>query len=357
MIVWQDLRFAVRMLAKNPAFGVVAVGTLALGIGANTAIFTVTNAVLLRPLAYSDPGRLTVLSSTAVHDRSDTRGFSWGQYNLLHDRNHSFSGMSAVATEAFNVTGSDAEPEQDPAGRVSDDFFGLLGVRPRLGRGFLPEEDRAGGQAVAVISNSLWLRRLGGQPGALGENITLDGRSYKIIGILAPEFEFPLLGPKVDIWVPRVFEANYLTPKQVAAGAGYLTGVARLRPGVTQEQAEAEMAVLNREYQRDNPQKPDADPKRTVDAVLLRDRLVANVRTALLVLLGAVGLVLLIACANVASLLMARALGRRKEIAIRAALGAGRRSIVRQLLTESLVLSVVSGAVGLLLAWWATHAL
>ncbi len=358
MSLWQDARFAFRMLAKSPGFTIVAAVTLALGIGANTAIFTVANGVLLRPLRYRDPDRLLVISSTLISDRTQSRAFSWGQFNLLRDHNHSFSGMSAVCTEAFNLTGgAGGEPEQVPAARVSDDFFGLLGVRPRLGRAFLPEEDRAGGAAVALISHSLWIRRFAGQPAALGKNITLDARDYKIVGILPADFQFPFLGAKVDVWVPRVFEVNFLTPKQVAAGAGYLNAIARLRPGVTREQAEAELGVLNRQYQRDNPQKPDADPRRTMDAVPLQDRLVANVRVALLVLLGAVGFVLLIACANVASLLLSRALGRRKEIAIRRALGAGRGSIIRQLLTESLVLSVLSGAAGLALAAWGTSAL
>src|SRR5271165_2190384 len=356
MSLWQDVRFALRMLAKSPGFTIVAALTLALGIGANSAIFTVANAVLLRPLPYSDPDRLTVLASTYIGDRTQSRGFSWGQFTLLRDHNRSFTGMSAVCAEAFNVTGG-GEPEQVPAARVSDDFFGLLGVRPRYGRAFLPEDDRAGGPAVALISHSLWMRRFGGQPAALGQNITLDARDYKIAGILSPDFQFPFLGPKIDVWVPRPFEINFLTPKQVAAGAGFLNGIARLRPGVTREQAEAEMGVLNRQYQRDNPQKPDADPQRTIDAVLLRDVLVANVRIALLLLLGAVGFVLLIACANVANLLMSRALGRRKEIAIRTALGAARAGIIRQLLTESLALSTLSGAAGLLLAWWGTHAL
>src|SRR5271165_2577745 len=357
MSLWQDVRFALRMLAKSPGFTIVAALTLALGIGANSAIFTVANAVLLRPLPYSDPDRLTVLASTYIGDRTQSRGFSWGQFTLLRDHNRSFTGMSAVCAEAFNVTGGGGEPEQVPAARVSDDFFGLLGVRPRYGRAFLPEEDRAGGPAVALISHSLWMRRFGGQPAALGQNITLDARDYKIAGILSPDFQFPFLGPKIDVWVPRPFEINFLTPKQVTAGAGFLNGIARLRPGVTREQAEAEMGVLNRQYQRDNPQKPDADPQRTIDADLLRDRLVFNVRIALLVLLGAVGFVLLIVCANVASLMMSRALGRRKEIAIRTALGAGRANIIRQLLTESLVLSVLSGAAGLALAAWGTNAL
>ena len=356
MIVWQDLRFALRMLAKNPAFTLVAVLTLALGIGANTAIFTVANAVLLRPLPYAEPDRLTVLSSVLTTDRTQIRPFSWGQYNLLRDHSHSFSGMSAAALDAFNVTSNGADPEQAPAARVSHNFFELLGVRLQ-GRGFLPQEDRPGGSAVAVLSHSLWTRRFAGQSSALGQNITLDSRDYKIVGILPPDFQFPFLGPKVDVWVPRLFELNFLTPRQIEAGAGFLNGIARLRPGVTPEQAEAEMAVLNRQYQRDNPQKPDADPKRSIDVVPLQSRLVANVRVALLVLLGAVGFVLLIACANVASLLMSRALSRRKEISIRAALGAGRASIVRQLLIESLVLSVLSGAAGLLLAVWGARAL
>jgi putative ABC transport system permease protein len=357
MTLIQNLIFALRMLKNSPAFTAAAVLTLALGIGANTAIFTVANAVLLRPLPYSDPDRLVVLSSTLVEDQSQTRGFSWGQYQLLRDHNSSFFRMSALTSDVFNVTSGGFEPEQVSAARVSGDFFALLGVRPRFGRGFLPEEDRAGGPAVAVISNSLWVRRFAGQPAVLGHTLTLDSRDYKVVGILPPDFQFPLLGPKVEVWVPRVFELNFLRPAQIAAGAGYLNAIARLNPGVTQSQAAAEMRVLNRQYQKDNSQKPDADPKRTVGTVLLRDVLVANLRVALFLLLGAVGFVLLIACANVANLLMSRALGRRKEIAIRAALGADRSTIIRQLLTESLALSAISGAAGLLLAWWGTHAL
>src|SRR5271154_528240 len=233
MTFWQDLRFAIRMLVKNPAFTVMAVLILALGIGANTAIFTVANAVLLRPLPYANPARLLVLSSTLIEDPTQSRGFSWGQYKLLRDHNTSFSSLSAMTSDVFNVTSGGIEPEQISAARVSDDFFGLLGVRPRFGRGFLPAEDRAGGEPVAVIGNSLWIRRFGGQPGALGSNITLDARDYKIVGILPPDFQFPLLGPKVEVWVPRVFDINFLRPVQVDAGAGFVTAVASLRPHVT----------------------------------------------------------------------------------------------------------------------------
>jgi putative ABC transport system permease protein len=352
----QDARYALRMLAKTPAFTSIAIVTLALGIGANTAIFTVANAVLLRPLPYTDPSRLLLISTALATQRSQLTPMSLLRFTNIHDRNRSFSGIAAFTNETFNLSGR-GDAQQIPSARVTSEFFDVLGVRPELGRGFLPDADKPGGKNEVLISHSFWMRTLGGASDVIGKSITLDTRDYSVIGVLPPGFTFAFLGRNIDVWAPRVFELNLTTPQQIQGGTGFLTAVARLRPGVSREQAQTEMDVLNRQYQQTYPSRPDAQSRLVVDAGSLAEQFVADIRPALLMLLGAVALVLLIACANVASLLLARALARKKEIAVRAAVGAGRGVIVRQLLVESTLLALMSGAAALILAEWGTFVL
>jgi putative ABC transport system permease protein len=351
--MWIDVRYAVRMLAKSPGFALVAILMLALGIGANTAIFTVANTLLLRPLPYANPSRLALLFADR---RGQLQGFSYLRYSLLRDQTRSFSGVAAFASDTFNLTGR-GDPEQLSSARVSANFFDVLGVRPELGRTFAANGDQPEAKPEVMISHSLWLRRFGAAKDTIGESAELDSRDYTIIGVLPSGFTFSELGANVDIWSPRVFEHSLASAERVRLGVGYIYGVARLESGTTGDQAQAEMDVLNRQYQRDNPGRPDVDPNQKVVVRDLQQQVVANFRPALLVLMGAVGFVLLIACANVASLLLSRALGRKKEIAIRSALGASRGALIRQLIVESLLLAMVSGICGILLSQWCTHVL
>jgi len=351
-----DVRYAVRALIKNPGFAAVAIFTLAVGIGANTAIFSVANALLLRPLPYARPDRLVTIDMQRK-DPGDSGGpLSWPRFNQIDRGQRSFSSLAAFTEETFTLTGR-GDPVQLAAARVSWNFFDTLGVRPAAGRAFRREEDKPGGDNVVLLSNGLWERRFAADPHVVGRQLTLDSKDYTVIGVLPRGFQFGLLGPNVDVYAPRVFELNLVTAAQVEAGVGFLEFVARLRDGVGVRQAQAEMDTLAAQYRRDNPKAPDSDPGSTVLVGNLQDRMVSGVRTAVLILFGAVGLVLLIACANVSSLLLSRALGRAREIAVRLAVGAARGALVRQLLTESLLLSLAGGALGAALSVWGTRAL
>jgi predicted permease len=336
----QDVRYGLRMLARNPAFTLIAVIALALGIGANTAIFSVVNTILLRPLPYHEADRLMM-----VWEDNSRMGFpkdTPAAANFLdwRDQNHVFEGMAAISEISFNLTGT-GDPERIDGRRVSAGLFSLLGVAPQLGRGFMAEEDKPGGNHVVIISHGLWQRRLGSDPGIIGKPINLNGESYTVVGVMPANFQ--LLDRTVQMWVPIAFDAKEAGDR----GNHFLEVLARLKPGVTLDQAQAEMTTIAHRLEQ---QHPETNARLGAIVTPLHEHVVGDIRPALLVLLGAVAFVLLIACANVANLLLARAAARQKEIALRLALGASRSRMTRQFLTESILLSLLGGAVGLLLS-------
>jgi putative ABC transport system permease protein len=345
---WQDVRTGARMLRKNAGFAVVAILTLALGIGANTAIFSVIDAVLLRPLPYDNPDRIVV-----VLESNPSKGFpqfSVSPPNYMDWRKGAtaFEQMSSVSRGDFVYTGG-AEPERLTGANVAPSFFSVMGAQPVMGRTFLPEDDVVGKASVVVLSYGLWIRRFGSDPQIVGKSLTLDGRSYRVVGVMQNGFQFPR---GAEFWLPSEFDEDALGPK--ARGAHYLRVMARLKPGITIEKAQAEMIALSKRLEQ---QYPKTNAGWTSKVVTLNQVTVGDVRPTLLVLFGAVGFLLLIACANVANLLLARATARQREIAIRFSLGASRMRIARQLLTESILLSGIATAAGLLLAEWAIRAL
>ncbi len=350
----RDFTYAFRLLGRSPGFFAIAVFTLAIAIGANTAIFSVANALLLQPLPFRDPNRLTLLSSEGAGLYTKQGPLSYPRYQQLESASRSFDGLAAFAPEQFNATGH-GEPEQLTGARVSSNFFELLGVRLALGRSFTRQEGAPGGPPAVILSHAFWNRRFGSDARATGQSITLDGQDFTVVGVLDGSFRFDFLTPPPDIYVPRIFELNELTAAQVQLGAGYLNFVGRLRPGVRLARAQAEMDTLAQQFRLARAGSPDASTEMVVHIGYLRDETVSGVRPAVLILFGAVALVLLIACANIASLLLSRALGRQKEIAVRTALGVTRAGLVRQFLAESLILALTGGAAGVLLASWGTR--
>jgi predicted permease len=346
------LRYAVRQLLKSPGFTLVAVIGLALGIGANVALFSVVNSVLLRPLPYHEPDRLVRLSSTLEENDLTRVGFSYPRYLEVQQRQEVFSHLALSAGNAFTWTGR-GDPEQLIGLQASAALLPALGLEPVVGRNFSADEDRPGGEPVVLIGHALWRQRFNGDPSVLGQVLTLNGRPYTIIGVL-PEAAtaFPL--NQLQIWVPRPAEVPYLVPAQLNNGGFFFQAIARLRPGVSLEQAQEAMNVIAAGYRAANPANADAPSQ--IELVPLLEDAVGDERQSYLLLFGAVACVLLIACANIANLLLARFAGRRREIAARFALGASRAEIVRQLVTESMLLAVLGGAVGLLLAEWALSA-
>jgi predicted permease len=341
----QDLRYALRQLRKNPGFTAVALLTLSLGIGANTAIFSVVHAVLLKPLGYHDPDRVVLVTEGATPVRFEEMVSASRSYTELGDFAVSFENMALSGV---------AEPEMLKGARVSANFLDILGVSPLLGRSFLPGEDKPGAPAVAMISAELWQQRFGEDRSIVGKAVTLAGTSYGIVGVLPPGFQFPIAGSQV--WVTRPSEWSAIPPEGRPLSP-ILSVFGRLKPGLHLQQATAELAVLNRQYAAAHPGMLDAKPDSPETVRPFKDQLASDVRSELWMLFGAVGFVLLIVCANIASLLLARATSRSREFAVRVAIGAGRARIIRQLLAESMLLASVGGALGIVLAAWSLSAI
>jgi putative ABC transport system permease protein len=349
----QDLRYSIRTLLKKPLFAAVAIITLALGIGANTAIFSVVNAVLLRSLPYNDPNRLVMVWEHNRPRSRPTNVINPANYLDWREQNRVFEGMSALYDGRFNLTGT-GDPEEITGQVVSTNFFSILGAQPMLGRGFIESEGVQGQDNVAVLSYGLWQRRFGATQDILEKPIMVDGQSVTVIGVMPPGFNFLVksgiqVGNPADIWLPLVFTDNF----RVRRGR-FMMAMARLKPDVTLEQAQAEMSGIASGLEQ---KYPEFNTGWGVNVIPVHEQLVGDIRKPLIILLCAVGFVLLIACANVANLMLSRAASRQKEVAIRMAMGAGRLRVIRQLLTESVILSLVSGTLGLLIAVWGVEAL
>ena len=340
--LWQDIKYGARMLLKNPGITAIVILALALGIGANTAIFSVVNSVLLRPLPYAESDRLVFLNEKSAV--LDEMSISYPNFEDWRAQNQSFEHIGVYNRASYNLTGN-GEAERIITGQVSADLFTVLRINPFMGRVFTNDEDKPGGSPVVVLGYGLWQRRFGGQGNVLNQPITLNGKSYTVIGIMPQDYQYP---SRVEMWVPVGQLSDQASWKSRGNHPG-LYGVARLKPGVSFDQSVADMARVATNLEK---QYPDSNSGNGIRMRPLLEIYVSDIRRALWVIFGAVAFVLLIACANIANLLLARATARRKEMAIRSALGAGRWRIARQLLTESILLSIVGGTLGLLIGRW-----
>ena len=340
----QDIKYAVRRLLKSPAFTAVALLTLALGIGANTAIFSVVHAVLLKPLPYADPGNIVSIFHLSEGRRTTMSGPNFYDVTKLSKT----LADAAAYTRSRQILTGRGEPVRLDGAQVSASLFNLLGVRPLLGRPFRPEDNQPGNTRVAILSYNLWQQRFGGNPKVVGTTMTLDGVSHEIVGVMPQGFSFPAARM---LWTPIAYSEDFTTKQR---GAWYLQAIGRVRAGSTPEQSNAEVEAIARQLAQ---KYPDSNEGLAMGTLPLHEAMVGDIRKSFGLLLGAVGFVLLIACVNVANLLLARAASRENEMAVRAALGAARGRIIRQLLTESLILGAVGGALGLLVAVWGVEAL
>jgi putative ABC transport system permease protein len=347
-MIWQDFKHALRALRTQPGFTAVTLLTLAIGIGGTTAIFGAVNAVLLRPLPYPEPDQLVRIYKTSLEDANRIGGsVSPPDFSDWRRDNSVFSEVAAFTNDSLALTGAGAA-EQIPAGDVTGGFFAIMNVQPLLGRAITTADDPIGGRDVVVLSHGLWTRRFGSNPAIVGQQLTIDGVSREVIGVMPPGFQYPL---RSEMWVPIRFSGRDL---QTQRGAHYLDVVGRLRPEATLDQAREQMRALAAKLAGEFPRE---NRDFSVSVHPLRESMVSNVRQSMFVLLGAVGLVLVIVCVNIAGLVLIRSIGRGRELAVRIAIGANRSTLVRSLLIESLVLGLAGGFAGLVLAYWATSAI
>ena len=349
----QDLRYAFRLFRKSPVFTTVAVLALALGIGANTAIFSVVDAILLRPLPYKDPDHLVKIwtNFTGIGLPNNQNWVSAPELMDIRTLSKSFSQIAALSGNSFNLT-AEGSPERVDGASVSASLFPLLGVEAKLGRVFLPEEEQRSRDNVALLSDGLWRRRFAADPNLVGRKLTINGVSLLVLGILPPGFHYPF---DAEIWTPLSFSNDDLKPNN--RGNHGLEVLARIRPEISLAQARADMEAVAQRMIEQHADYPYKQYNFSLITTPLLEEMVGDVKIALWILMGAVGFVLLIACANVANLLLARASGREREMAIRTAIGAGRSRLARQLLTESVILGLIGGAAGVLLAIWGLRVL